>query len=515
MRRVLVVALAAVAAMSAGQQFPKYGVRLLDSVGLDAFTGSPTSAAAIYGYTAPSGREYATIGLRNGTGIVEITDPENPVVVAHIPGPTTLWHENVVLGNYCYSVSDSTGIGIQVIDLSDVDNGNVTVPAVYTGNETATVHTIEADAQTQRLFANGGTRNFAILDASNPTALTEIGRWTTKYVHDSVIRNYTSGPWAGRQIAFLCCGTAGLYIADVTNAASIVVLGTLNYYPGAGSVGKFYCHSASLTPDNRYLLVNDEFDEKQNLTASATTIVVDVQDLENPTVVNRFRSGVNTIDHNSMLRNGFLFLAAYKAGVRIYDARNAPNLSEVGYFDSYPSATDDQSYDGDWGVFANFPSGNIVISDINTGLYILDPSEAIGLGAPLIGANIAGSGAMGTLADLKRSDNKWVSFTNLASPITVFAETTISPRTTLRVTLEALGSETLSLYLRNQLTQTLDLIGSFSLTGTEETFIAPLKQAAAYVSATGQIECMIQPAGVGSRTGIRNRIDMVRFDVLP
>jgi len=514
MRKLCVLAVAAVASLAAAQTvYPAYGVRLLSHINQTVFPGSPSSAAAIYGYTSPSGREYATIGLRNGTGIVEITNPTNPQIIAHVPGPSSLWHENVVMGNYCYAISDSTGVGIQIIDLSNVDSGNIQVFGPYTGNGMATVHTIEADPTTKRLFANGGTRNFAILDASNPTALTEIGRWTTKYVHDSVIRNYTSGPYAGKQIAFLCCGTSGLYIADVTNPANIVVLSSLVYYPGQS--GNFYCHSASLTPDNHYLLVNDEFDENKNITGSCTTKVVDVSDLANPVLATSFLSGVNTIDHNSNLRDGFLFLSAYKAGMRIYNAANPLALSEVGYLDTYPSATDDLSYNGDWGVFAQFPSGNVVLSDIDDGLFVVDPSEAIGLGAPLTGSNMASVGAVGTLSDLRKSDDRYVTANFGGSPVVVFAETTIAPRANLKVTLEASGQARMTLRLRNLVTNAFDPIGTFQLTLTDGTFVVPNLPAATYVSAAGQIECQISTDPTSRAISSRTRVDMVRFDVLP
>jgi choice-of-anchor B domain-containing protein len=517
MKRFLVLAFVAVSALGAAQ-YPRYGVRLLSHIGLPDFPGTPSTGAAIFGYTSPSGREYATIGLRNGTGIVEITNPSLPVQVAHVPGPVTLWHENVVMGNYCYAVTDSSGIGIQIIDLSNVDNGVVEVDATYTGNNMATVHTIQADPVTQRLFANGGTRNFAILDASNPTALTEIGRWTTKYVHDSVIRNFTSGPNAGKQIAYLCCGTAGLYIVDVTNPANIIPKGILNYYPGAANEGKFYCHSASLSPDGRYLMVHDEFDENQNITGSCTTIVVDVSNIDDPTVAHRFESGINTIDHNSSLRDGFLFLAAYKAGLRVYNASNPLNLSEVGFFDTYPASTNDNSYNGNWGVYAQFPSGSVVLSDIDDGFFVVDPTEAMGLGAPLTGSNLSSLSGIGTLAMMRRSDDQRAFIRHFRKqPLRVFAETTISPRTTVTARLEANGNGTLVLAIKNQLTGSFVSVGSLTLGAADATLTVNGLASAAYVSSTGQIEAEVRHSSgpIQDVDTLRVNIDTVSFHVSP
>ena len=507
MKKLLLCALVAVSGLAAAQ-YPRDGVRFLSQVALNQFPGSPTSGAAINGYTSASGREYATIGVRNGTAIVEITNPTLPVVRAHIPGPSSLWHENVVLGDYCYSVTEGGG-GIQIIDLRNIDFGVATLVSTYAGNGLDNVHTIQADPIRNRLYANGSNRGFVVLDASNPTSLVEVGRWTTKYVHDCVIRNFTSGPNAGKQIAYLCCGTSGLYIVDITNPASMVQKGILNYYPGQG--GNFYCHSGSLTPDGRYLMVNDEFDENKSITPSCTTVVVDVADINAPTVANRFTSGIDTIDHNSHLRNGYLFLSAYKAGVRVYDARTPPALSEVGYFDSFPSGTDDQGYEGDWGVFAGFASGNIVISDMNRGLFVLDPSEAIGQGAPLTSFTSQTGQATGGVKELRFSDDRKVVIRrSSAYDITVLAETTKSTRNLVDLTVEARGNGRMEIMLRNRSTGQFEVVGTLGVTQIERSFNFNNIPAANYVNASGQIDLRLRTPVTPLAASQSLELDLVR-----
>lgn len=515
MKRVCALSCLSLLSVAALGQFPSYAVRQLSQTPLSAFPGSPSTAANIFGYVSPSGREYVTLGLRNGTAIVEVTNPSLPQLVAHIPGPVSLWHENTVLGDYCYSISDSTGVGIQIIDLRNVDSGVAPLVATYTGNGMATVHTIQADLQTKRLFANGGTRNFAILDASNPTALTEIGRWTTKYVHDCLVRNHTTGPWAGRQIAYLFCGTAGLYIVDTTDAANIQVKSILNYYPGSANAGKFYSHSASITPDLKYLIVHDELDEVNNISGgSMKTFVIDVEDIENPQVVSTFNNPAGYIDHNSMLVEGFLFLASYKSGLRIYDARTLPGLSESGWIDTHLTSGGG-TWEGDWGVYAGFPSGNVAISDINQGLIMVDPSEAVNRGAPFTGGSVNGA-VSGTLANLRLPDGKVVTC-GYATNVSVFAETTISPRTNLKVTLKARGEGgSLVIKLRNRTTNQLDEVGTMITQPTDTTLAVPNLPTATYVSSTGQVEARVEFVTF-TKTGTRTpaRIDMLRFDVTP
>ena len=56
----------------------------------------------------------------------------------------------------------------------------------------------------------------------------------------------------------------------------------------------------------------------------------------------------------------------------IYDATHPENLVEVGHFDTSPSTG--YGFHGDWGVYPFLPSGNLLISDIEEGLYILGPT---------------------------------------------------------------------------------------------------------------------------------------------
>jgi choice-of-anchor B domain-containing protein len=507
MRKLLVCALVVLSGLSLAQ-YPRNGVRLLSHVDLDQFPGSPTSGAAIYGYTSPSGREYATMGVRNGTAIVEVTNPSVPIIRAHIPGPSSLWHENVVLGDFCYSVTEGGG-GIQIIDLRNIDLGVATLVATYAGNGLDNVHTIQADPTTNRLFVNGSNRGFVVLDATNPTALVEIGRWTTKYVHDCVIRNYTSGPYAGKQIGFFFCGVSGLYIVDISNPGTMVDRGSLNYYPQAQV--NFYCHSGALTPDGRYLMLNDELDEYRSLTSSCTTLVVDVANLDAPTVAQRFTSGINTIDHNSHLRNGFLYLSAYKAGMRVYNAANPLALSEVGFFDSYPASTNSNSFDGNWGVYAGFASGNVVISDINSGLFVLDASEAIGGGAPLTGLVSAYGTVVGTIADLRYADDRRLQITRTGRyDFTVLAETSKSTRNLVDLSVKGKGTGRFDVLLKNKTTGQFDLVGALGLTQLERTVNFPNLAAANYITSSGQIEVRLRSQGNPAASAVVLDLDMVR-----
>ncbi len=58
------------------------------------------------------------------------------------------------------------------------------------------------------------------------------------------------------------------------------------------------------------------------------------------------------------------------------DISNIANSSiqETGFFDTYPLGNT-AAFEGAWNVYPYFESGNIVISDINRGLFVIKKSE--------------------------------------------------------------------------------------------------------------------------------------------
>ena len=75
-------------------QFPCRNVDFQSQIALGQFSSTPTSAANVWGFAdLNDNREYGIIGLRNGTAIVDVTDPAHPREVATIPGNTSAWRE--------------------------------------------------------------------------------------------------------------------------------------------------------------------------------------------------------------------------------------------------------------------------------------------------------------------------------------------------------------------------------------------------------------------------------------
>src|SRR5262245_15892880 len=145
--------------MQPGIVFPANNVTLLSWISLTDF-GVPSggNGNSCFGYTSPSGREYAIMGLSTGTAFVEVTQPGNPQIVAQVPGPSSLWRDMRVFQNYCYAISEGGG-GIQVMNLANIDAGQVTqLPAVNDDASPAT-HTLAINTASGYLYRAGGNGN--------------------------------------------------------------------------------------------------------------------------------------------------------------------------------------------------------------------------------------------------------------------------------------------------------------------------------------------------------------------
>ncbi|MDG2031474.1 MAG: choice-of-anchor B family protein [Phycisphaerales bacterium] len=344
----------------------------------------------IWGYTSASGREYALMGTTSGTSFIEVTNPGNPQIVGYIDGPNSLWRDVKTYGPFAYIVSEG-GSGIQVISLSGIDNGNISLAStITTGGGTAT-HNVAIDPVRGMLArCGGGSSGIRLYDLLiNPTNPPFVGEWSDEYVHDAQLHTMTTGPYAGRTIAFCCGGlnggstNTGLDIIDVTSPSNPVRLGGVQY-PGGS-----YCHQGWLSADEQYFYINDEL-----YSGTSSTFIVRVSDLQNPAFVTRWTNNNSAICHNLYVAGDLIYCANYQSGLRVLDKSNPQALTEVAFYDTYPSG-DNQSFNGLWSVYPYFDSGTVIGSDIESGLFVWSTDLSyIGFNVTELPDPISSSGAM-------------------------------------------------------------------------------------------------------------------------
>ncbi|MCL4212229.1 MAG: choice-of-anchor B family protein, partial [Phycisphaerales bacterium] len=351
-----------------GPAFPSQNIQLMSWLPLGEF-GNHTSGNSVWGYVSPGKREYAIMGLSGGTGFVDVTNPGNAQIVAVLSGPTSTWRDMKTYGQYAYAISEG-GSGIQVFDLSRIDEGIVThVNTVLTGG-TAATHTLAVNEQSGYLYRAGGGSNgiriYSLADPANPVL---VNQYTERYTHEATVVTYTEGPYAGREIAFLCGGfnggwnQTGLTILDVTDKQNLQVLAHLQYSDNN------YSHQGWPSADMRYFYLNDELDE-QNVGFTTRTRIIDISNLNNPTEAGWFTNGLRAVDHNLYVLGNLIFESNYRSGLRVFDNSADPlNPVEIAYFDTYPD-NDNPNFNGLWNNYPFLPSGTILGSDIERGLFV-------------------------------------------------------------------------------------------------------------------------------------------------
>lgn len=358
--------------------FPCNGFDLMSHLDLNALNAG--SGNDSWGWTDPlDGKEYALMGLNNGTAFIDISQPSSPIYLGKLPTHTnnSQWRDIKVYGNYAFIVSEAGGHGMQVFDLTKLRTVS-SPPIVF--NEDAhydgfgRAHNIVINPDQAFAYAvgtqtfNGGPHVVDISDPLNPIFAGGYGN--DSYSHDAQVITY-NGPdpdYIGQEI-YIGSNETEVVVLDVSDKTNIINISNFSY----SNIG--YTHQAWLTEDHTYLLLGDEFDELQ-FGFNTRTLIIDLSDLDNPTLHTEYLANTASIDHNGYTKDDFFYLASYTAGLRVIDITDISNqtFTEIGFFDTFPQ-NDDLGFSGLWNVYPYFDSGNIVLSDIDSGFYLVKNSN--------------------------------------------------------------------------------------------------------------------------------------------
>jgi choice-of-anchor B domain-containing protein len=349
----------------------------------------------IWGWTDPrTGTEYALVGLTDAVAFVDVSTPTEPVYLGELPTHTesSSWRDVKVYEGHAYVVSEARDHGLQVMDLAKLRSVS-DPPAVFA--ETAhydrfdTAHNIAINPETGYAYVVGvtGDQNVPsaancgaglhIIDLARPRAPQFAGCHTDRdtggqiapgYTHDTqcVVYEGPDADYQGREVCF-SANESQVNIADVADKTAPRTIANVTY-PQYG-----YVHQAWLTDDQRYLLVDDETDERSGRARKTRTLVFDVTDLDNPELVTSHLGETSASDHNQYVVGNYSYQANYRSGLRILDVSDPEAPGEAAFFDTYP-ASDRPGFQGAWSVYPFFESGVVVVSSIGEGLFVLDPS---------------------------------------------------------------------------------------------------------------------------------------------
>ena len=316
----------------------------------------------IGGYVDSLGNEYALVGHSLGISIVNVQDPANPFIVQEIPGPNSIWREVKVWQKFAYVTTEGGSQGLQIVDLTNLPGTvlpyHTWAPSITTtvGTYTlSTIHALHIDNGYVYLYgANNGSGidGIVIGDLSDPWNPTTAGIYNGYYVHDGYVRNDTV--WA-------CHIYDGFFSAiDVSDKANPVQLAQ-QHTPNN------FTHNSWLSDNSRYLFTTDEVD-------NSYLAAYDVSDVNNIQFIDKIQSqnaGSNSIVHNTHIKNDYAVTSWYKDGIVITDVHRPQNMVNVGWYDT--NNLSGGGYDGCWGVYPFLPSGTLVVSDMQQGLFVLTP----------------------------------------------------------------------------------------------------------------------------------------------
>ena len=305
----------------------------------------------VYGFVLDN-HEYGIIGSTMGTHIIDVTNPSKSIEVSFIPGEYqgagVIHRDFHTIDNYLYAVCDQGGSTLQIIDLSNLPD---TAIVVYNSMELFTrAHNIFIDEQNYKLYSCStegvnlsGTCVFDIQNPEEPEYLYSINI----DAHDIYVEN---------NIAYIN-GSGGVWVYDCSSSPEIIA--SLTEYPYQGG------NHSGWKKNNTYVFADENF--------GYDVKVCDISNINDIEVVSTFNSEVSdtSIPHNLIIKDNFVYLSYYHDGLQIFDISSPYNPKKVGYYDTY-LGSNGEFFSGAWGVYPLLPSGNILVSDMQSGLYILE-----------------------------------------------------------------------------------------------------------------------------------------------
>jgi choice-of-anchor B domain-containing protein len=421
------------------------------------------NANDIWGWVSEDGTEYALVGLRNGISIVSLANPNQPVEVAYIPGPNSIWRDLKTWGDYAYVTHDNTRdepIGVHIINLSFLPDSVVVtnwMPDLENLGRLSRCHNLYIDEFGVAYFSGCDVNNGGIIFAdvaTEPGQPKYLGKASSRYSHDAYAKDnllFSSDIYDGN-----------LTIFDVSDKSNPILLASQRT-PFA------FTHNAWATPDNKYVFTTDE-------RANAPVTAYDISDLENIQLLDEFRPQATlnqgVIPHNVHVIDNYLAISHYTDGLVIVDASYPKILVEVANYDTFTGQSG--GFNGAWGAYPFLPSGLVLVTDITNGLFVVRPQykRASFLEGKVTDA-ITGEVIANVRIFIKKEETQTIS-TNLKGEfstgfeaegnytVTFIAEGYISQ--TVQVVLESGNIKILNIALESRLTTTQDIDNSlFSL----------------------------------------------------
>ncbi len=312
-----------------------------------------------WGYRDETGIEYALVGTTKGTSIVSLEDPSNPQEIFWIPGSESMWRDLQVYNNVLYVTTEAQD-GLLIVDLSPLPQSTSLSVSYYTGpvgSEWQSAHDIFVETTGGWAYicgANRGNGGMIILDIhTDPLNPIEVGEFDDWYCHDAFAQ--------GNKLYGAHISDGFFSIIDISDHSNPVLLNTQ-------ITSSAFTHNIWATSDDHYVVTTDEL-------PNSFLDYYDVSDPMNIQFTDKIQSspGHNRIPHNAFIKDDYLVFTSYYAdGVTIHDMTRPKNVVQIGRYDTNPAQNSE--FNGCWGVYPFLPSGLVLASDMENGLFVLQPT---------------------------------------------------------------------------------------------------------------------------------------------
>lgn len=318
-------------------------------------------------------REYAVVGAAAHVLFFDVTAPSTPKLVGKFEGRSTVVpREFKSYKNRVYAVADGGKDGLMIFDLSHAED--TIIRTYWDTTFFHRIHTIALDTSSGRIYLHGGNagEGIMVLDASqNPDAPVFLAHKILPggYVHDSYVRNDT---------VYASSGYEGYFVFDYKDPANPKLLAQIT----TGG----YNHNSWLTLDGKYAYYAEEIPvgqpihivDLQNLALGELEIAGSFLDnLQEPDSIVK-----KAIPHNVYIKGDLLYNSQYEDGLLIYDISDRLNPVLVAHYDTRPENTQYNGYFGNWGNYPWLPSGTIIASDMQNGLFLFRYQNSSSVASP-------------------------------------------------------------------------------------------------------------------------------------
>lgn len=320
----------------------------------------------IWGYVDENGDEYAILGTTKATAIIALDGPDAPREIAYIPGTMSTWRDMKHFQDHIYVTTDVGEDGLLIIDMSQVSQDSVDhffwKPTLeLEGRNLGPLnkcHNIYVEADEGYMYLSGCniySGGILIFDLNqNPEEPELVGAGHEVYSHDVYANDNLM---FGNDIY-----NGELSIHDVSDKSNVELVAL---QPTTGN----FTHNAWSSTNNDFVFTTDEI-------AGGFVDAYDIRDLGNiqRTAVwqpdNALEEGI--IPHNAHYHDGFLYVSWYIVGLVVLDVSDPTNMVPAAWYDTYDGGQ--TGFNGAWGAYPFLPSGRILVSDMNTGLYVFEPN---------------------------------------------------------------------------------------------------------------------------------------------